>query len=1402
MAPSLEERQKTLKLKREAFKLELETFQLLIDSTEAGDSGSQIQVHFDDLESEYMSFNKAQAELDSADTTGELMRERIALKSAFITCKARAMDILNKLKHSQQTGSALGVESLSLRASPQSAMESIDKDGEAAKAIESVGNSAANYRVAWGLLEKRYNQPATIVTNHLRAIVDVPLLQKPSYQDFRTFLNSMEAHYRALQALQQPSADTVLVHLIVSKLDEESALKQTLKIPVGIHLADPDFHMTGNIDGILGGQFFWDLMCIGRIVLANQCTKLQKTQLGWIVVGHVPDQPSTQSATCNLTLSDLQSDMHKFWNLEECPSVKLLSPEEQACETHYTSNTIRDAVTGRYTVGLPFNDQKEKLGESRQIAVNRFLSLERSLNKRHAIKVQYVEFLKEYERLGHMTEVTDESTEGIYLPHHPVVKDSSLTTKVRVVFDASARSSSGVSLNETLMVGPTIQDDLVSIITRFRLHKYVLTADIAKMYRQVDLRAVDRKYQRILWRENSNQPIKTYELNTVTYGTASAPFLAVRTLHQLAHDEIGNHPIAASAFLRDFYVDDVLTGADSFDEAMLLRNELIRLAAKGGFQLRQWVSNEPRLLESFLDASVHDHMVLDASDDKKTLGLYWKAERDVLGYTIKQVEPLQKVTKRTILSRIAQLFDPLGLLGPVIVQAKILMQNLWKCNLDWDESVPVDIYGAWVNFQSQLPLIQSVHIPRRVISDGHTHLQLHGFCDASEQAYGACIYIRSTRDGQGYSAQLVSSKSKVAPLKTQSLPRLELCGAVLLIKLYNIIIKAINLSFEKVVFWSDSTITLQWIRTAPHTLKTFVANRVSLIQQHSAPSQWLHVPSEHNAADILSRGSNIQDFLMATSWFTGPRWLSQSEDTWPHYDMQPIDIPEKRKVVVLHATTNAEVQLLEKFSSFILLQRVIAYCLRFYYNVCHKPKRGGPLTTNELTQAHFRIIRLLQRLVFTKEIHDLSNSEITKCGTRFTALGPFLDEDGLLRVGGRLKHALLPYSVKHPLLLPQNHFLTELIIREIHVKHGHIGARGTLHAVRQKYWPVNGMITVKSVLRKCITCHKLTAIVPQYPIGQLPRDRVVLNRPFLVTGVDYCGPFLIKEKKLRNTKKVKTYVAVFVCFSTKAVHLELVSDMTSDAFLAALKRFFARRGKCTDLYSDNGTNFIGASRELQRIHNAILVQDPKDHFQKYLSEQNVRWHFIPPRAPHFGGLWEAAVRSMKHHLMRIVGNAVLTFEGFTTCLAEIEAILNSRPLTPLSSDPNDLSPLTPGHFLIGDSLTSTPECDLTSVKTGRLSSWQHIQQLRQHFWSRWYKEYLNELIVRKKWHDGRTTQITEGMLVVLKEDNTPPLCWPMGRIVATHPGEDGVVRVATVRTLTGDYKRSVKRLSPLPVNDD
>ncbi|XP_033221033.1 uncharacterized protein LOC117175435 [Belonocnema kinseyi] len=587
-----------------------------------------------------------------------------------------------------------------------------------------------------------------------------------------------------------------------SQAPSEPLNRVELKIPSNIHLADPEFHRPSEIDILIGAEIFLKLLCVGQMSLANGNVIIQKTHFGWILGGKTPGVAGPIAAKCNLSFNLLNKKICEIWEIETGPNERTKSHEENACEIHFQANTRRDSATGRYIVKLPFKEDSNGLGESYSHALKRFHSLERSLGRNPELKDKYA-----------------------------IIKQSSLTTKLGTVFDASAKTSNGNSLNDILMVGPNIQQELFSLLIRFRSHIFAITADIEKMYRQILVNENDQKFQNILWQENSHQPVKIFRLKTVTYGTSSASFLANRTLVQLADDECGSYSCASVALREDFYMDDLISGARTIEEAKQLIAELMTVTRKGGMNLRKWVSNVPELIRSLSKDFSDTYFSLDLGDTTKALGVYWNPNPDSFFYTVKQSRLDAPVTKRNILSEIAELFDPLGLLGPVILTPKILMQNLWQLNIGWDESVPPEIEESWLDLKQNLALLREIEINRKIVVDNYVSLQMHGYCDASEKAFAACIYVRSSDKRGMYFTQLVCSKSRVAPLKTLSLPRLELCAAVLLSKLYSTVSQALRrLHIEKTIFWCDSTITLHWINSPPNTLKPFVGNRVAEIQ--------------------------------------------------------------------------------------------------------------------------------------------------------------------------------------------------------------------------------------------------------------------------------------------------------------------------------------------------------------------------------------------------------------------------------------------------------------------------------------------------------------------------------------------------------------------------------------------
>jgi hypothetical protein len=1092
------------------------------------------------------------------------------------------------------------------------------------------------------------------------------------------------------------------------------------------------------------------------------------------------------------------------------PDSTCLSQNDEQCE-HIFRNTHRRKPDGRYSVQLPFKDHKTPdIGLSRDTAVKRFHALEAKFRQNPQFKREYEEVINDYLILNDAEKVTTEENleknSNFYLPHHAVIKTESITTKTRVVFDASSRSSNGTSLNDHLLIGPKLQHDLFSILIRFRKHKIAFTADITKMYRMVEVEPIHRDYQRFLWRVEDKGPLETFRLKTVTFGTSSAPYLGVKCLQQTAIDERDNFPLAHDVILTDFYMDDLLSGSRTESEALTMQKQLPSCLASGGFQLHKWASNSRALLPEKANNS-SAIINLDKEGMSKTLGLNWDCNRDLLSYKIKIKQGTERLSKRTVLSVIAQLFDPLGLVSPIIVKAKIILQKIWSQNLDWDQEIPEELSILWYDFINTLSELNNVAISRCVISvKNPISVQLVGFADASTAAYGACLFIRAINHNAEISVHLLYAKSRIAPLKTVSIPRLELCAAVLLAQLANKITKTIKIEFSAEYYFTDSTVVLGWLNATPNTWNTFVANRVAEIQRSTDIKNWRHVPTKENPADILSRGCAPNQLKGNSLWLNGPEFLLREPNHWPaqvnsRREETKVEAERRKSVATtLITTTSGTWDVLRRYSSFVKLTLVFAYVLRFIDNAKAKrseTKRQGILTAQEIQNAKIQIFKLTQQEAFPVEIKCLQAKKPLPKSSKLISLNPFMDDHGVVRVGGRLSNAPISYAQKFPVVLPKDHHITELIIDQVHKQQLHAGPQATLAAIRQHYWPLSGRGIVRKRLNRCNRCFRVKPVRYEELMGNLPENRVTMSRVFLNCGIGYAGPILIKEGRGRGKRSVKAYIAIFVCFVTRATHLELVSDCTAEAFVNACKRFMSRRGKPKNIYSDNAGNFKKGEKELNFLIGILKSDKYKSYVKEMSVNDGITWHNIPPRSPHFGGIWEAGVKAMKYHLKRTIGDSVLTFEEMYV-LTSVEACLNSRPLTPLSSSPQDLSALTPGHFLIGDSLTAPVEADLSQIPINRLSRWQHVQLVQQRFWRRWSREYMAQLQERSKWRTKSGQQLTIGTLVMIHHDNAPPLRWTLGRVVQVHPGKDDIVRVASVKTKTGVIKRAVQRLCVLP----
>lgn len=532
---------------------------------------------------------------------------------------------------------------------------------------------------------------------------------------------------------------------------------------------------------------------------------------------------------------------------------------------------------------MPFDGRVCEIGASKEIAKRQFYALEKRLEKNPEVKKQYVDFMKEYLQLGHMT-ITQENNQGYYTPHHCVFTSK----KFRTVFNASCPTSNGISLNNVQLVGEKLQDDLALLLLRFRYHRIAITADIKKMYRQIEVHPDDRQYQKIFWRDSSEEELLSYELNTITYGQAAAPHCAVRALQQCAIDHESEYPIAANHVLNCFYMDDYLGGGDNIEDAKKVKFQLECLLEKGGFELSKWCSNASEM-GNLDEGKLKNGISCTERDTTSVLGLHWSPAEDTFVFKLLPIEARPAWTKRQILSEIGKLYDPNGFVSPFIMAAKLVVQKIWKIHGDWDEPVLPEINELWNAIVEAIPRLNDFQIPRWLGTNQNYSSELHGFCDASQDAYAAVIYIRTPyflETGElSYQCQLVKSKTRVAPIgKPITIPRLELNGALLLAKLMQYVREAFKDRIGDSYYWCDSQIVLRWIKKHPSQLKTYVANRISNIQDLSDVDGWHYVPTKENPSDLATRHFDLF-FDYKEFWFNGPEFL-KTNTAWPVWEMK------------------------------------------------------------------------------------------------------------------------------------------------------------------------------------------------------------------------------------------------------------------------------------------------------------------------------------------------------------------------------------------------------------------------------------------------------------------------------------------------------------------------------------
>ena len=1248
---------------------------------------------------------------------------------------------------------------------------------------------------------------------------------------------------------------------------------------LNLQLADPEASQDGllNIDLLIGQDYFHDIVEGSKLHLSSGLV-MTKTIAGYAMGGLVnksfdcvPCEPlpislcivNHSASFAEMSLEAEQQTLDQFVSLENIG----ISPTESSPILDSFNNTIQKNGN-RYTIELPKKHEiLAQLMTNFPQVFRRLKSGWAKMNRpsQNELKTKYIEIMEDQIEKGILEEVICLGTmsdiewhlqnnpkyydsiavpHGIpvhYLPHFPVQKASD--GSYRLVYDAKARPFKGhLSLNDCLEKGPSLINSLGDILIKFRLKKFVCKGDIAKAFLQIEVNEEDRDLLRLLWIRQDK--VHIFRFARLPFGLTSSPFILAATLKY--HLERSNlPPDLVKDILESFYVDDLVLSSDSAEELEERRLIIFKRLLEVGMLLRKWNTNHPSLRKSFQS----DNEPLP--DMETVLGLVWNVLEDTVNVNGDRIKCKANAacTKRGVYSSMAQIFDPIGLLSPYVFSCKLLVRDLWKRGLNWDDQLPTELSERWDCWRSELDLLKGFTLPRYIGLLKFTKQRLHGFCDASGLGFGAVIYLVTfTKDH--VVSHLVTSKTRIAPSKITSVPRLELCSAVLLANLMTSVARLFKeLDDTNIHFHTDSADVLYWLRSGSLTQSNdqthFVSNRLNKIKQVSHSKQWHHVGSKMNPADIASRGSSLEKLSHNNLWLHGPTFIKE-ETLGPQTHIDMTTVPQGVRAETNHVrilmskvqpVTSGlnEIISLEYTNDYNKLMRLTNIVLKVADTWLQKIKNKIPSQENkpkneqtklrtkwrhkdlksisllskigfiDTDEAELRWVREVQQQHFSELLHmcqGASDMVSSKTKSRCKNLRVFYDKDlKVLKIKTRLPYSELDESTINPILLPTESKLTSMLITSVHKRLLHAGVGQTLTALRGEFWFASGRREVSKVVNKCITCRKATGktfALPPFP--DLPEFRVQRCDPFLHVGIDFAGPFSVTL----GGDGIKAYILIITCAATRAVWFEDTQGLSAYDFLLALKRFTGRRGFPRTIVSDNAKTFECCHKKLTAIFNNKEVQ-------KYLSEHRIKlkfdWKFYCERAPWQGGFIERMVGNFKTIAKKIIGSSKMSYQEFATVVVEAESIINSRPLTYNYNSPDEESPLTPSQLLYGYNLTEIPPMrkdqhhlipEVTGTST--LQRFWFLESVKTSFWNRWSKEYLTSLsdVHLKEARDKGVQAVpTVGEVVLLKKENTPRMKWKLARVIEAKVNpRDGKVRTCVVRTVNDEGKPSILNRSP------
>ncbi len=1097
------------------------------------------------------------------------------------------------------------------------------------------------------------------------------------------------------------------------------------------------------------------------------------TQFGWTIMS--PGKESVDVATMLLAQTS-QTDYEELCRLDVLGLEDRPINSQSVVYDEFKEQLTRDE-TGRYETGLPWRGNHPLLPNNRAGSLRRLASLTSRLD-REGLRPKYNQILEEQKTEG-IIESASNSSENreFYIPHKPVVRTCAESTKLRIVYDASARAhNTAPSLNECLHPGPSLTNKLWGVLVRSRFHPVALNGDLQKAFLQIRVREPDRDALRFHWQRDGQSDVEILRFARVPFGLAPSPFLlgGVIDMHLSTWED--REPDIVAKLREELYVDDLISGSTTVAETREFKEKITEMFKDGCFNLHKWHSNDRELESDYLseEEPTYAKQQLGTSHGGgcKLLGLEWSKDSDTLHVVLPTEETVK--TKRGILAKLSRIYDPLGFISPMSLRGKLIYRSTCDAKRAWDAPMPDNLIEEWNRWENDLRA--DVEVPRSLTAHREPieSIKLHSFGDASKNGVAACAYA-VIKQASGTNQGLVAARARLPKLGL-TIPRLELVAAHMAANLIVNIREALSgFPVESSHCWSDSTVVLHWIKGGGD-YKQFVSNRVKKINDHQ-DLVWRHVPTIDNPADCASRAADAKD---SDLWWHGPDWLKDPEH-WPE-DIVPqpsVESNAEAKLVksifaVAVNDGNEADQILKKFPMQKAL-RVCAWMRRFANNGLRKRGRShliGPLTTEEIDR---------QRLFYIKRAQENCDLEIDR-----VALNLKPGKDGLLECRGRMQG-------EYPIYIPDHHLLSQRIVEEAHQHTLHGGVGLTMAHIRTRYWIPRLRRLVKKVRRRCYGCKRLTATAyAAPPPGILPTTRTEGKNAYQVIGVDFAGPL---QYRTANNREGKAYILLYACSLTRGIMIDLLPDLTTAEFLLSLKRFIARRGRPERIYSDNGGTFVAAEKWIRMVRN-------DERFQDYLGKQEIRWQFNLSRAPWWGGQFERIIGLVKSALRKCIGNGMLRWKELEEVLLDVEVTLNNRPLSYVEDD-LQLPVLIPNCLLFANS-NILHELEPHHIEEHDLRRRaKHLLKCKEAVWKRWHNEYLRSLRERhrtKKTKGGLTP--TVGDVVIIGDNEKKRGEWQLGVVEELVTGKDGEVRVAKVRSRKSRLERAVQQLYPLELSCD